>query len=74
MTYKTDALPESKRYKIEVLHNEEVKRDTYWAVNKTTGVPELPFMILSDAKKILEDLEGSYSTSDDKVVNLREVH
>ena len=53
-------LPQSKHYEIVVSYSEEHKRDVYWARNKSTGVLEIPFVIIADASIILSDLEDYY--------------
>ena len=56
--YKEYSLPESENYRIEILHNNELERVCYFAVNKNTNVPEVPFLIASDASNVLKDLES----------------
>lgn len=58
--YNASSLPSSEHYYIDIIHNEEVGRATYFCVNKETGVPEVPFILASDAKYVLKDLEEYY--------------
>ena len=55
--YDAGSLPQSQNYYIDILPNEELGRVCYFAVNKNTNVPEVPFLIAADAKDILSDLE-----------------
>ena len=59
-TYDTTRLPSSEHFYIDILDNTELGRPTYFAVNKDTRLPEVPFILASDAKAILEDLESHY--------------
>jgi len=58
--YNLESLPSSKHYHIEVLYDTSLGRACYHAVNSTTNVPEVPFILASDAHQILDDLESEY--------------
>ena len=60
--YNTDNMPNSEHYRIEAMYNQDVGRATYFAVNKETGVPEVPFILASDASYVLKDLESYYDS------------
>lgn len=55
--YNTDGLPKSDNYYIDVFYNQDLGRVCYFAVNKNTRVPEVPFLLAMDAKEVLKDLE-----------------
>ncbi len=68
---------ESLHYKIVIAHSEDFGGVVYHAQNKSTGVLEVPFRILSDASIVLSDLEQHHSDSFDNLDNvteLKEVH
>lgn len=59
--YNLTSLPTTQHYEIVVAFNAEVKRDTYYAKNRVTGILEVPFNISGHAQQVLEDLEDEYT-------------
>ena len=70
--YNVTNMPSSEHYRIEAMYNQDVGRATYFAVNKETNVPEVPFILASDAAYVLKDLEEYYDKpkSEGKVAKL----
>ena len=68
-------MPSSEHYYVGALMNGELNRVTYFAINKETNVPEVPFILASDAKTVLKDLESYYDKpkNDGKVIGLKTI-
>ena len=59
--YNVDSMPSSKNYYIDVRYSDEIKRDTYIAINRETGLGEFPFTLYGDTRQVLSELEANHA-------------